>query len=129
MEFLRSCGWNVLSPDDHISDMENYKAFVQSSFAEFSITKETYIKSNSGWFSGRSAVYLASGKPVITQDTRWSSYIPSGNGVIAITDLESAVEAVKEITANYEHHSNAAKEIAAEYFDSYKVLGDILQHV
>lgn len=129
MEYLTSCGWNVLSPDELISDMHNYKDFIQSSFAEFSITKETYIKSNSGWFSGRSAVYLASGKPVITQDTRWSSYIPAGDGVIAINDLEDAVEAVKEISANYKHHCSAAKNIAFEYFDSYKILGDILRHV
>ncbi|MEO7906537.1 MAG: hypothetical protein ABIT06_06160 [Saprospiraceae bacterium] len=129
MEYLQSCRWNVLSPDDHISDMENYKSFVQSSFAEFSITKETYIKSNSGWFSGRSAVYLASGKPVITQDTRWSSYIPSGEGVIAIHDLKSALDAVKEVSSNYEHHSREAKNIAREYFDSSIVLENMLNHM
>lgn len=129
MEYLRSCGWDVLSPDELISDMQNYRSFVQSSFAEFSITKETYVKSNSGWFSGRSAVYLASGRPVITQDTRWSSYIPSGNGAIAIHDFTDAVEAVKEIAGNYMHHSKAAASIALEYFDSKKVLGDMLSHV
>ncbi len=129
MEHLRSCGWDVLSPDDLISDMQHYKNFVQSSFAEFSITKETYIKSHSGWFSGRSAVYLASGKPVITQDTRWSSYIPAGDGVLAIHDFDTALQAVKEVMVNYEHHSRAAKKIALEYFDSNKVLGDILKHI
>jgi hypothetical protein len=129
MEFLKKCGWNVLSPDHLISDKENYKNFVQSSFAEFSITKETYIKSNSGWFSGRSAVYLASGKPVLTQDTQWSKYIPSGEGLFATNDLEAAAQAVKEVTENYARHSQAAKEIAREYFDSNKVLSDILKHV
>jgi hypothetical protein len=129
MEFLKECGWNVLSPDHLISDKENYKSFVQSSFAEFSITKETYIKSNSGWFSGRSAVYLASGKPVLTQDTQWSKYIPSGEGLFATNDLETAAQAVKEVTRNYARHSQAAKEIAHEYFDSNKVLSDILKHV
>jgi hypothetical protein len=129
MEYLRSCGWDILNADEHISDKEEYQNFVQSSFAEFSITKETYIKSNSGWFSGRSAVYLASGRPVVTQDTMWSKYIPSGHGVIAINDLQSAVEAIEEVTGNYEHHSKVAKEIAKEYFDSYKVLGDILKHI
>lgn len=129
MEFLMQCGWNILSPDHLISDKENYQSFVQSSMAEFSITKETYIKSHSGWFSGRSAVYLASGKPVITQDTQWSKYIPSGHGVLAINDLDSAVNAVEEVTRNYKHHSAGAVEIANEYFDSYKVLGDILHHI
>ena len=129
MDYLRSCGWNILSPDNLISDMEEYKHFVHSSYAEFSITKETYIKSNSGWFSGRSAVYLASGKPVITQDTRWSEYIPSGNGVIAINDLHEALEAVKAVMADYDHHSKSAVKIAKEYFDSSMILGDILAHV
>lgn len=126
---LVELGWDILSPDELISDKENYRDFVQSSMAEFSITKETYIKSRSGWFSGRSAVYLASGRPVITQDTQWSKYIPSGNGVIAINDLDSAVAAVNEVTGNYQHHSKAAVEIANTYFDSYKVLGDMLSHV
>ncbi len=129
MELLQECGWNVLSPDHLISDKENYKNFVQSSFAEFSITKETYIKSNSGWFSGRSAVYLASGKPVLTQDTQWSKYLPSGEGLFATNDLETAAQAVKEVTGNYARHSQAAKEIAHEYFDSNNVLSDILKHV
>jgi hypothetical protein len=129
MEYLRSHGWDVLSPDHLISDMDHYRSFVQSSLAEFSITKETYIKSNSGWFSGRSAVYLASGRPVITQDTRWSAYIPSGAGVLAINNLEDALEAVNEISGNYAYHARAAKNIAHEYFDSFKVLGDILDHI
>ena len=128
MNFLRECGWDILNADSLISDKEHYRSFVQKSMAEFSITKETYIKSNSGWFSGRSAVYLASGRPVATQDTKWSRYIPSGNGLIAIQDLESATDAVKAIKANYKHHSKAATEIAKEYFDSSKILGDILEH-
>lgn len=129
MDQLESFGWDILSPDHLIADKEHYRDFIQSSLGEFSVTKETYIKSNSGWFSGRSAVYLASGRPVITQDTQWSRYIPSGDGVIAMHDLESAAEAVKEVTGNYDHHSKAALGIAHEYFDSYKVLGDMLSHV
>ena len=129
MALLSELGWDILNADALISDKENYRSFVQSSLAEFSITKETYIKSNSGWFSGRSAVYLASGRPVVTQDTTWSRYIPSGHGVMAIHDLESATDAVKEIKSNYKHHSAAATEIANEYFDSSRILGDILSHV
>ena len=129
MQQLESLGWDVLSPEFLIADKELYKDFVQASFAEFSVTKETYIKSHSGWFSGRSAVYLASGRPVITQDTQWSKYIPSGEGVFAMNDLESAAKAVEEVTENYDHHSKAAIEVAHEYFDSKKVLGDMLSHV
>lgn len=129
MDHLKSLGWDILSPDHLISDKEHYRCFVQQSLGEFSITKETYIKSNSGWFSGRSAVYLASGRPVVTQDTTWSRYIPSGTGLIAIHDLDDAVEAVKDIRTNYDRHAKAAKEIATEYFDSSKILGDILNYV
>ena len=129
MANLTERGWDVLSPDHLISDKETYKNFVQSSFAEFSVTKETYIKSNSGWFSGRSAVYLAAGKPVLTQDTHWSKYIPAGEGLLAISDLETAAEAVADVTANYARHANAARDIAREYFDSGKILSDILAHV
>lgn len=129
MEQLKGLGWDILSPDHLISDKEKYRSFVQQSLGEFSITKETYIKSNSGWFSGRSAVYLASGRPVITQDTMWSRYIPSGTGLIAIHDLDDAVEAVKDIRTGYDRHSKAAKEIATEYFDSSKILGEMLSFV
>jgi hypothetical protein len=121
--------WTILNGDSLISDKEEYKTFIQSSLAEFSITKETYIKSNSGWFSGRSACYLASGKPVITQDTKWTKYIPAGEGLFACNDLHSAVEAVRQITTDYSKHSRQAKAIAQEYFDSDKILGDILSKI
>ncbi len=129
MECLKSLGWNILSPHDLIADKEDYKKFIQSSYGEFSVTKETYIKSNSGWFSGRSACYLAAGKPVITQDTKWSRYIPAGEGLFACNDLASADNAVKEIAFDYTRHCKAAKEIAKEYFDSSKVLNDMLSHI
>lgn len=126
MENLKSLGWNILSPHELIANKEDYKSFIQSSLGEFSVTKETYIKSNSGWFSGRSACYLAAGKPVITQDTQWSKYIPAGEGLFACYDMESAQNAINEIASDYQRHSKAAKEIAGEYFDSGKVLSDIL---
>lgn len=129
MENLKKLGWNILSPHDLIANKEDYKNFIHSSLGEFSVTKETYIKSNSGWFSGRSACYLAAGKPVITQDTQWSKYIPAGRGLFACGDVDSANIAVKEITSDYARHSKTAKEIANDYFDSGKVLNDILSHI
>ena len=129
MEFLKSLGWNILSPHDLIANKEDYKKFIKASVGEFSVTKETYIKSNSGWFSGRSACYLAAGKPVITQDTKWSRYIPAGEGLFAINDFESASSAVKAITSDYARHSKAATEVANEFFDSSKVLNEMLSHI
>ncbi|MBA2760896.1 MAG: hypothetical protein H0U39_02860 [Segetibacter sp.] len=122
-------GWSVLSPQDMIADKDDYRTFIQSSIGEFSISKETFIKSNSGWFSGRSACYLAAGKPVITQDTQWSKYIPAGEGLFGCNDMETAIEAVNEVSSNYVKHSKRAKEIGKEYFDSDKVLTNILNTV
>jgi hypothetical protein len=126
---LRDLGWSILDPNNCITNMNSYNDFIQQSYAEFSITKETYIKSNSGWFSGRSACYLAAGRPVITQDTTWSNYIPAGKGLFGCNDLESAKQAIIEINADYSLHSKSAKEIAHEYFDSAKILSDILETV
>jgi hypothetical protein len=119
---LQKSGWEVLDPLEKIKTIEDYQLFIRSSLGEFSVAKETYVKSNSGWFSCRSACYLASGKPVITQETQWSKYIPSGLGVFAFSDITSAVEALTEVTTDIKKHSRAAREIAEEYFDSNKVL-------
>ena len=129
MELLRNKGWKINSPHNTIADMWSYNSFIKNSFGEFSITKATYIKSNSGWFSGRSACYLAAGRPVITQDTMWSKYFPEGEGLFACNDLESAQDAISEIEANYPLHSSRAVDIAREYFDSGVVMEDLFSKV
>src|SRR5699024_6766846 len=106
-----------------------YKGFIEGSFGEFSVAKETYVKANTGWFSGRSACYLASGKPVIVQDTKWTKYIPSGEGLFGFDTKENASDALDEVVTNYEKHCRAAREIAVEYFDSSKVLTNLLNHI
>lgn len=126
---IEQYGWQVLHPSDTIGTTEAYKTFIQTSSAEFSVAKETYVKSNSGWFSGRSACYLAAGKPVVTQDTQWSKYIPSGEGLFSCTDLETAAMAIKEVTGDYEKHAKAARDIGYEYFDSGKVLTHFLNQL
>lgn len=126
---IQSAGWTVLDPQTTVASPEQYQAFIHQSAAEFSCAKQTYVKSNSGWFSGRSACYLAAGKPVITQDTGWSKYIPPGEGLFAFVDLASALEALEEVTAHYGKHARAAREMAAAYFDSGTVLTQLLQQV
>ncbi len=123
---LKQAGWQLLDPLDKIKNINQYQTFIETSFAEFSVAKETYVKSKSGWFSCRSACYLATGKPVITQETLWSKYIPSGLGLFAFSDIPSALEALTEVTANSKKHSEAAREISEQYFDSNKVLNDFL---
>ena len=126
---VQASGWRVLNPKKYIATSEEYKKFIQHSYAEFSVAKETYVKSNSGWFSCRSACYLAAGKPVVTQDTGWSNFIPSGQGLFAFTNLQTAKDAIEEVTGNYKQHTKAAKDIAREYFDSSKVLSQLLCNI
>jgi len=124
-----SAGWTILDPAKEVPDTESYRAFIQRSSGEFSVAKEAYVKARTGWFSGRSACYLASGRPVVAQDTGWSEIIPAGNGLFAFNTMEDAVEAVEAITASHPAQSQAARGIAEEYFDSSKVLGSLLARV
>ena len=122
-------GWTVMDPAEIIPTAKDYQSFIHSSLAEFSVAKETYVKSNSGWFSCRSACYLASGRPVITQETGWSEFIPSGEGLIAYTNAESAVEAIRRVHAEPMRHAKAAKDMAIRYFDSHLVLQSLLDRL
>ncbi|UEG50684.1 hypothetical protein LK994_04255 [Ferruginibacter lapsinanis] len=126
---IKAHGWNTLDPLKTITDTLSYKEFITTAMAEFSVAKHTYVKSNSGWFSCRSACYLAAGKPVIAQDTQWSKYIPTGNGLFAFTDTESIITSVNDLKENYMKHSKAAIEIAREYFDSNKILNQLLEKI
>lgn len=124
---LENNGWQVLNPEIAAGNWESYREFISQSYAEFSVAKQTYVKANTGWFSCRSACYLAAGKPVVTQDTGWSKNIPSGEGLFAFKDISSAKEAITEVIGNYRKHCIAAREIAASYFDSSIVLKKLLE--
>ncbi|MCH6235733.1 hypothetical protein [Cognataquiflexum rubidum] len=126
---LLNNGWGLLDPLETINTPDQYRNFIYASLGEFSVAKETYVKSKSGWFSCRSACYLAAGKPVITQDTQWSKYITSGMGLLAFSDQSTALNALEEVYNNYNKHSYAALEIAKEFFDSNKVLTDLINRL
>ncbi len=119
-------GWKIADPLLTINDANRYKNYIYASTAEFSVAKETYIKSNSGWFSGRSACYLAAGKPVFTQDTAWSRYLPTGKGLFAFSDPDSAVSSVLTALQDLPQHARAARQLAEAYFDSDRILGDLI---
>jgi hypothetical protein len=121
-------GWNVIDAGATCSDLDRYRSYIQRSRAEWSIAKNGYVKGRSGWFSCRSACYLAAGRPVVVQDTGFSRVIPTGTGVLAFNTLEEATAAVTEVEAHYDRHAKAAREIAAMYFDSDKVLVDLVEH-
>lgn len=128
-EKIEKIGWKILDPEENAGNWMKYQQFIENSSGEFSVAKETYVKAKTGWFSCRSACYLAAGRPVITQDTGWSKFIPAGNGLFAFQNMDEAVEAFQNVLRNPVHHANAAREIAAEYFDSNKVLTCLLQKV
>ncbi|MHB8576022.1 MAG: glycosyltransferase [Dehalococcoidia bacterium] len=122
-------GWTILDPAVCAGDWRQYRSFIQRSLGEFSVAKETYVKSRSGWFSCRSACYLASGRPVITQDTAWTRHLPHGEGLLPFDDMSSAVSALEAIAAAPQRHARAAREIAEDCFSSNAVLGDLLGQV
>jgi hypothetical protein len=128
-ERLRQNGWLLRNPLEVASDPWAYQAYIQGSKAEFSVAKHGYVEAYTGWFSERSAAYLASGRPVLTQETGFSDWLPAGKGVIAFETLEEAVVGIGEINGQYLHHCHAARELAEQFFDSKKVLGDLLERV
>lgn len=122
-------GWIILNADKNANNWKDYQNFILGSLGEFSVAKNTYVKGNTGWFSCRSACYLASGKPVVTQDTGWSKNIPSGNGLFAYSNIETAEQALQMIVADYKFHTHKARELAAEFFDSNKILKSLLEQI
>jgi hypothetical protein len=119
-------GWAILDPDECAPTWTEYRDFIRNSLGEFSVAKETYVKARTGWFSCRSACYLAAGRPVATQETDWSKHIPSGSGLFAFDDLESAAAAIEAIASDPERQGREARAIAEAYFDSRKVLSKLL---
>ena len=103
-----------------------YRDFVRRSKAEFLVAKNLYVQSNSGWFSDRSICYLASGRPVLAQDTGFRQHYPTDAGLLAFTTLDEALAGVEAIDRDYPRHARAAREIAVEYFGSDKVLTRLL---
>lgn len=119
-------GWYVLNPAVCAPDWQTYQTFIQKSRGEFSVAKETYVKARTGWFSCRSTCYLASARPVVTQDTGWSSYLPTGEGLFAFNNQQEAIEALLDVAADPNKHARAARAIAEEYFASDRVLSKML---
>lgn len=119
-------GWTLLEPRAVAADPWAYRAFIQGSGAELMVAKNMYVQSKSGWFSDRSICYLASGKPVLAQDTGLGERYPTGEGLILFTTLDQACAGVAELSGNYRRHARAARDLAEAYFDSDRVLGRLL---
>jgi hypothetical protein len=121
-EFLRSRGWRLVPPFGMSLDVFGaYPQYFRKSRAEFTVAKDQNVRLRSGWFSERDACYLASGKPVITQDTGLSKVFPTGEGLFAFSSMEDALRAIDAINGDYRRHCEAARGIAAEFFAADKV--------
>jgi hypothetical protein len=125
----RDLGWSVLDSQAVSVTPNDYRSYIARSRGEFSVAKNVYVATRSGWFSCRSVCYLAAGRPVVVQDTGFSEFLPTGRGLFAFSDLEGAVRAVEAVESGYASHQEAAREVARAHFDSDRVLGDLLGRV
>ena len=128
-ELLQHKGWQIIEPSEHLPDPWKYRDHLRSSKGEWSVAKEGYVKSRSGWFSCRSACYLALGRPCVLEDTAWSAHYPTGHGLFAFRTMEEAIAGIEAINADYAGHSRAARQLAERMFEARKVLGQMLDQV
>ncbi len=128
-DLLAAQDWSVVDPVRAAGTFDAFRRYVQGSGAEFSVAQEMYVATHSGWFSDRSTRYLASGRPVLIQDTGFSRQLPVGTGLIPFTTMDDAVAGAQSIVEDYPAHAAAARRLAEEYFDSDRVLTGFLEQV
>ncbi len=129
VSMLEEHGWVVSDALPLSEDLDAYRRFVRGSGAEFTVAKDQNVRLRTGWFSDRSATYLAAGRPVVTQDTGFDVALPTGDGLFAWSTVEEAAAAVEQIVAARAHHARAARELAVEHFAAERVLGAMLDHL
>jgi hypothetical protein len=126
---LQAHGWQLLDPARTVRTPTQYREFVRGSKAEFGIAKQGYVTARCGWFSDRSVCYLASGRPVLAQETRFSQYLPTGDGLFAFATRDDVLKHIEALKRDYAHHARAARALAKDYFDSGQVLARLLECV
>jgi hypothetical protein len=119
-------GWTIVDPMSVCGSIDLYRDYIRSSKGEWSVAKNGYVQGRPGWFSERSACYLAAGRPVIVQNTGFDAVLPVGEGILPFSTVDEAAAAIARVESDYARHSRAASDIAAEYFDAAKVLGRLL---
>lgn len=123
---LKDHGWQLVDPRHVAVDPVSYQTYIQQSRAEFSVAKNLYVRTRGGWLSDRSLCYLASGKPVVAQDTGFTRRYPTNEGLVPFRTFDEAAAAVESIQSDYKRHARAARAVAEEFFDSRKVLTRLL---
>jgi len=122
-------GWSPVDAPKATLTPENYQEFIAESRGEVSTAKNVYVAMKTGWFSCRTACYLAAGRPAVVQDTGFSRTVPVGKGLFAFDTLEQAAEAIETVEADYRSEALAARELAADQFGSDKVLSRMLDDI
>ena len=125
-ERLEAAGWRLRNPLVITKSFDSFRDYITASRGEFSVCKNVYVETNSGFFSDRSAAYLASGRPVVMQETGFSAHLPCGQGLFAVRTLDEAAAALDAINTNYPRHAGWARELAVEHLDARKVLAGFL---
>jgi hypothetical protein len=126
-DLLRHKGWKVVDPDEVCPDLDGYRRYISDSKAEWSVAKHGYVTGRAGWFSCRSACYLAAGRPVVVEDTGFGSVLPTGRGIVPFREMDEAIAGIRAVEADYAAHCRAAREIAAQYFDARIVLARLVE--
>jgi hypothetical protein len=126
---LQSHGWVVRDAHEVTRTIGSYREYIRESAGEFGVCKQVFVATRNGWFSDRSAAYLASGRPVILQDTGFSEVLPTGEGLFAVNHEDEAASAIESVFSDYDRHAAAARRIAVEYLDAERVMGGLLNDV
>jgi hypothetical protein len=129
LALLAAHGWTLVDPARVTDTPDRYRAFVQGSKGEIGVAKSGYAASRCGWFSDRSVCYLASGRPVVAQETGFSRFLPTGEGLFAFETTDEACAGIDAVVRDYARHARAAREIAEEYFDAARVLPQLLERI
>lgn len=124
---LVAAGWRIRPPLAVSTDPGEYACYIQQSKGEFSAAKDMNVRLRSGWFSDRSASYLAAGRPVVVQDTGFGDTVPTGAGLFAVRGLDDAAEACRRVSRDYPEQARAARNVARESFEATKVLRPLLE--
>jgi hypothetical protein len=124
---LKKYGWKLRNPLDATRDPWRYQRYIRRSKAEFSVAKHGYASTRCGWFSERTANYLASGRPAVVQETGFSDWMDTGAGIISFDSADEALAGVDEVSARYDKHCKAARDVAESYFDASRVLSALVE--
>ena len=126
VDALRRQGWDLVDPVEVAGSPARYVDFIRKAKGEIGVAKEGYVRSRCGWFSDRSACYLASGRPVVAQDTGFPAHLPTGEGLLSFATAAEAAAAINAVSADYDRHARAARALAEDLLDSRLVLSRLL---